>query len=174
MALREDLERITVSSKRGFRVTNPTPPVLTPIQFDQSRSCRATCKPILSRGDQSVNPRRTDCRGYLFPAGPGWAGGSRSTPGRWAPGRPPHHGRGRTPSRPGRERTGQNGPRRATTAPGAGNAPNPARTASRGPPRSAPPPPYLPGTQDEPTAPATRQVNKISHFFDCSSVNKMC
>ena len=76
--------------------------------------------------------------------------------------------------RPGHVRTRQDGPRRATTAQGAGNAPNPARTVRRGPPRSAPPPPYLPGSQTVPTAPAPRQVNKISHFFDCLPVNKMC
>lgn len=97
----------------------------------------------------------------------------RSTPGRWAPGRPPHHGRGRTPSRPGRERTGQNGPRRATTAPGAGNAPNPARTACRGPPRSARPRPYLPGTHAPQKTPPHGKSTK-SHIFLIAGLSTKC
>ena len=99
----------------------------------------------ITRGSE-CQPQKDRFPGVFDPRRAGVGRRSRSTPGRWIPGRPPHHGRGRTPSRPGRERTGQNGPRRATTAPGAGNAPNPARTACRGPPRSARPRPYLPGT----------------------------
>lgn len=138
VALREDLERITVTSKRGFRVTSPTPPVLTPIQFDQSRSCRATCKCRIPRSVDGVNPRRTDHRQYSFPPSGGSPrqgvsppGGSGATtvprqrdsphprrsvadPRRTAPvGRPPARSGGSTNNPPARHRGARRGRPRA-------------------------------------------------------------
>lgn len=118
----------------------------------------ATCKAMISRGDQSVNPRKTDSRGYLIPAGPGWAGraglhragGSpgdhrttaegeprparvENAPGRTAPvGRPPHRERGTHQTPPARQaeaRRGRHGP--ARTCPERTHPRRPRPTASQ-------------------------------------------
>ena len=93
---------------------------------------------MIARAGWSVNPRRTDSWRYSFPgrAGDGPCG---ALPGPSVPGRPPHHGRGRTRTARVENAPGGTAPVGRPPHRERGKHQHPARTARRGP-RSRPRP----------------------------------
>lgn len=157
---REDLERITVTSKRVWRAClGPRPGSDEIIQFgldgpmlSQPASLSYHHENGLSTpGGQITGGKPTGTDWYRpVPAGTEWAGPRPVYSGPVGPGATEHHGRGTAHTRAGLVGTGQDGPRRAEQQPGAGEAPTTRPHGTEEPAEVGPAPAVL-GRDAEPT-----------------------